>query len=135
MRRIIVTLGLAFSVCGSAGAQQNVAPAVVSGEEAYQAQPATVPRSISGCLYIVNVVGEMPKQYRVMGGDITPFRGKVGHTVVVSGQAGKSDPREMILNYNMLDATTGVGYDTITAESVRDVLSNCSFAGFERSPR
>jgi len=136
MMKLVLTLGWLAVMCPITAAQQNSMPA--SDQKAYQPQTALVPRSIEGCLvnnghrYILAVVGELPKQYRIISGDTTALRGKIGHTVQVNGDAGKSDPREMILNYNMLEATTGVGYDTISAVSVKDVLPNCSFAGFER---
>jgi hypothetical protein len=131
---------LAFLIAAPAlaVAQQSSTAGNDLGGEAYQPDTTKVARSISGCLvnnghrYIVAVIGSMPKQYRVIGGDTSPLRGKIGHTVEIRGAAGKSDPRKIILNYNMLDATTGVGYDTISADSVQDLLPNCSFGGFER---
>lgn len=132
MRRIS---SLVFLLAASTLAigQQSSTPGSELPDAAYQVDTSKVARSISGCLvnnghrYIVAVIGNMPKQYRVTGGDTTPLRGKIGHTVEISGAAGKSDPREIILNYNMLDATTGVGYDTISADSVQDLSPNCSF--------
>jgi hypothetical protein len=138
MIKLVLSFMLLAATVSLAVAQQSSMTATNQGEEAYQPQTALVPRSIEGCLvnnghrYILAVAGKMPKQYRIVSGDTAPLRGKIGHTVEVNGEAGKSDPREMILNYNMLDATTGVGYDTISVVSVKDVLPNCSFAGFER---
>lgn len=97
-----------------------------------------VRRSIEGCLayngvsYVLAVVSNGPKQYRVVGGDTAPLRGKLGHTVEITGMAGTNNPREMIMNWDMREATTGVGWYTITADSVRDITSNCSYPGYER---
>ncbi len=98
----------------------------------------SVYRSIEGCLayngvsYVLAVVSNGPKQYRVVGGDTAALRGKLGHTVEIDGMAGTNDPREMIMNWDMREATTGVGWNTITADHVHDVTSNCSYPGFER---
>lgn len=103
------------------------------------AQPGQT--SIEGCLafngvkYVLGVVGDGPKQYRVIGGDTAALQGKVGHTVQITGVAGKNNPQEMILNPDMREATTGVGWNTITADKVRDVTPNCSYPGFERAQR
>jgi hypothetical protein len=102
-----------------------------------QEQPLVL-RSIEGCLsyngvsYVLAVVSNGPKQYRVVGGDTELLRGKVGHTVEITGMAGKNNPQAMIMNWDMREATTGVGWYTITAETVHDVTSNCSYPGFER---
>lgn len=95
-------------------------------------------REIQGCLafngvsYVVAVVSNGPKQYRVVGGETALLRGKVGHTVEIDGQAGSNNPAEMVRNWDMREATTGVGWYTITADKVHDVTSNCSYPGFER---
>ena len=102
------------------------------------AQP--VHRRIEGCLafngvsYVLAVVSNGPKQYRVVGGNVEQLRGKLGHTVQIEGMAAPSDPREMVMNWDMREATTGVGWYNITAEQVRNVTSNCSYPGFEKPP-
>jgi hypothetical protein len=96
-------------------------------------------RSVEGCLaytgqtYVLAVVSNGPKQYRVWGGNTGALRTLVGHTVEVSGRAGKSTLLQSIALENPIDATTGVGYDTISADQVRDVVPNCSVPGFEKS--
>lgn len=95
-------------------------------------------RSVEGCLayngisYVLAVVSNGPKQYRVVGGDIDALRGKVGHTVEIDGPTGRNNPQAMIENWDQREATTGVGWYTITADRVHDVTSNCSYPGFER---
>ena len=95
-------------------------------------------RQVQGCLafngvsYVLAVVSNGPKQYRVTNGNMEALRGKLGHTVEIDGMAGRNDPREMVLNWDQREATTGVGWNTITADRVKDVTSNCSYPGFER---
>lgn len=81
------------------------------------------------------VVSNGPKQYRIMGGNTGPLHSMVGHTVEVTGKPGKSTLLESIALDNPIDATTGVGYDTITADEVQEVVSNCSVPGFERDDK
>ncbi len=102
-----------------------------------QAANSPVYRSIEGCLafngvsYVLAVVSNGPKQYRVVGGDTALLQGKLGHTVEIDGMTGSNNPTEMIMNWDQRQATTGVGWYTISADRVRDVTSNCSYPGFE----
>ena len=97
-------------------------------------------RKVEGCLayngvsYVLAVVSNGPKQYRVIGGDIDALKGKVGHTVEIDGPTGRNNPQAMVENWDQREATTGVGWYTITAERVHDVTSNCSYPGFEHPP-
>jgi hypothetical protein len=115
-------------------AQAGSPQAQSSSAEATQDQ---VFRKVEGCLayngvsYVLAVVSNGPKQYRVVGGDVEALHGKVGHTIEIDGVTGRNDPREMIMNWDQREATTGVGWYTISAERVRDVTSNCSYPGFE----
>ncbi len=94
-------------------------------------------RRVEGCLayngvsYVLAVVSNGPKQYRVVGGDVDALRGKVGHTVEIDGPTGRNNPQAMIENWDQREATTGVGWYTITADQVHDITSNCSYPGFE----
>ena len=81
--------------------------------------------------YVLAVVSNGPKQYRVTGGDIAALQGKAGHTVEIDGPTGRNNPQAMIENWDQREATTGVGWYTITADQVRDVTSNCNYPGFE----
>jgi hypothetical protein len=114
------------SAAGSAQSQQQLA----SGDHNY--------RRIEGCLafngvsYVLAVVSNGPKQYRVIGGDVTQLKGKVGHTMEIAGETGVNNPGEMMVNPDMREATTGVGWYTIVADQVKEITSNCSYPGFER---
>ena len=136
MTRIFV-----FSVCIvllatlTAAAQENAVPATDSST---QSPPAGTFRKIEGCLayngvsFVLAVVSNGPKQYRVVGGDVAALTGKEGHTVEIDGLTGRNNPAEMVQNWDQRQATTGVGWYTISAEHVRDVTSNCSYPGFEQ---
>ena len=136
MTRIFV-----FSVCIvllatlTAAAQENAVPATDSST---QSAPAGTFRKIEGCLayngvsFVLAVVSNGPKQYRVVGGDVAALKGKEGHTVEIDGVTGRNNPAEMVQNWDQRQATTGVGWYTISAEHVRDVTSNCSYPGFEQ---
>lgn len=132
-------LGASVQLLLEAGIAAPIAGSQDSWDDAGQAPSPAVGRSISGCLThnghacMLAVVGDTPQQHRMTGAPGHLFRGKVGHTMQVTGLAAKRDPREIILNSNLLDATTGVGRDTTTAPSVHDLLPNCSFARFERN--
>jgi hypothetical protein len=97
-----------------------------------------VPRRIEGCLgfngvsYVLAVVSNGPKQYRVVGGNVERLRGELGHTVEIEGMTAPNDAREMAMNWDIREATTGVGWYNITAEQVRNITSNCSYPGFEK---
>ena len=97
-------------------------------------------RRIEGCLayngvgYVLAVVSNGPKQYRVLGGEIDALRGKEGHTVEIDGPTARNNLQSMIENWDQRQATTGVGWYTITANRVRDITSNCSYPGFEHPP-
>ncbi len=94
-------------------------------------------RRVQGCLayngvsYVLAVVSNGPKQYRVVGGNVDALRGKLGHTIEIDGMTGRNDPRKAIMNWDQREATTGVGWYTISADRVIDVTSNCSYPGFE----
>jgi hypothetical protein len=103
-------------------------------------QPQKTFRRVEGCLayngvsYVLAVVSNGPKQYRVTGGDVAALKGKVGHTVEIDGPTGRNNPQAMIENPDQRQATTGVGWYTITADQVRDITPNCSYPGFEHPP-
>ena len=92
-------------------------------------------RTIVGCLartggkYVISGGGPGPNQYRIVSGDISGLKGKLGHTVKVVGIIGKNDG---LANQNGLynsGTTTGVGYFTIDAQKVYDLHANCSNSG------
>ena len=134
MKRVVLLLACCVvTACFAAAAQESTtaASASTSGDTF---------RKIEGCLayngvsYVLAVVSNGPKQYRVVGGDVAALKGKEGHTVEIDGTTGSNNPAEMVQNWDQRQATTGVGWYTIAAEHVRDVTSNCSYPGFEKPP-
>ncbi len=93
-------------------------------------------QTVEGCLsytdhtYVITG-GNSPRQFRIVAGDVDPLRGKLGHTVAVSGVVGKSNPEENATQPPNEGTTTGVTYNTIQAQSVKDIAPNCSYGGSE----
>ena len=125
--------------------QTSVAPSwgFVSGihglgsQEAMNAnQSETVPqalglRTVVGCLsmtagtYVIAGGAPGPKQFRIVSGDVSSLKGKIGRTIKVVGIVGKNDA---LANQNGLynaGSTTGVGYLTIEAQKISQVSFNC----------
>jgi hypothetical protein len=108
------------------------------GEEGAMRQDQVGPRTVVGCLqkigneYVIAGGGPGPKQYRVTGGDTSPLAKLLGHTVRVTGEVGESDPAVQATTPPNPGSTTGVTYNTINAEKVQDVTSNCSESGTEK---
>ena len=122
---------LAVSSYWTLAAQENPAQAGNPGPEGQTFRKVEGCLAYNGVSYVLAVVSNGPKQYRVVGGNVEALRGKVGHTVEVDGMTARNDPREMVMNWDQREATTGVGWYTITADRVSDVTSNCSYPGFE----
>lgn len=129
---------LAFAGLLTANAQEMASnDGSPAHDPAAQQQEQTF-RKIEGCLayngvsFVLAVVSNGPKQYRVVGGDVAALKGKEGHTVEIDGLTGRNNPAEMVQNWDQRQATTGVGWYTISAEHVTDVTSNCSYPGFEQ---
>jgi hypothetical protein len=135
MNSAFLILCVALATTLTLAAQDNLTPGSNSQSSL---SDQLVYRRIEGCLasngvsYVLAVVSNGPKQYRVVGGDTSALQGKLGHTVQIDGMAGRNNPQQMIMNWDMREATTGVGWYTITAETVHDVTSNCSYPGYER---
>ena len=105
-------------------------------------QSETVPqalglRTVVGCLsmtagtYVIAGGAPGPKQFRIVSGDVSSLKGKIGRTIKVVGIVGKNDA---LANQNGLyneGSTTGVGYLTIEAQKISQVSVNCSQAGKE----
>jgi len=95
-------------------------------------------QAVEGCLsktahtYVITG-GDQPKQYRIIGGDpaaLKALKGKIGHTVRVTGELGQSDGVENVAPPFNEGSTTGVTYSTLVINSVRDRSSNCSYPGY-----
>ncbi len=105
-------------------------------------QSETVPqalglRTVVGCLsmtagtYVIAGGAPGPKQFRIVSGDVSSLKGKIGRTIKVVGIVGKNDA---LANQNGLyneGTTTGVGYLTIEAQKISQVSVNCSEGGKE----
>jgi len=103
-------------------------------------EPLTQPiglRTVVGCLsetdrtYVITGGAPGPKQFRIVSGDVSSLKGKIGHTVEVVGIVGKNDA---LANQNGIyneGSTTGVGYLTIDAQKIRQLYGNCSEPGKE----
>ena len=88
-------------------------------------------QTVRGCLsktgdtYVL-MGGAPVRQYRIVGGDIDSLKDKLGHTVEVTGPVGQKESGATTNGRYNSGSTTGVGYDTITAQTVKEVYANCS---------
>lgn len=94
-------------------------------------------RTVVGCLsqtdetYVLTGGDPGAKQFRIVGGNVTPLKGKIGQTVKVVGLVGQSDPAlDSAPPYNE-GSTTGVGYETIVAQKIKILGGLCSRPGQE----
>jgi len=115
----------------------TVAQETMNQNRAEVVPQATGLRTVVGCLsktagtYVITGGAPGPKQFRIVSGDVSSLRGKIGHTVKVVGIVGKNDA---LANQNGLyneGSTTGAGYLTIEAQKISEVYGNCSEAGKE----
>ncbi len=94
-------------------------------------------RTVVGCLsrtadtYVITGGAPGLKQFRIVGGDTSVLKGKIGHTVRVVGMVGESDPAKVAAPPFNEGSTTGVGYNTIVAQKIKLVGGLCSNAGEE----
>ena len=132
MKNITLICFAMMAVIGCALAQETMNP----NQSDAVPQPTGL-RTVVGCLsrttgtYVITGGAPGPKQFRIISGDVSHFKGKIGHTVKVVGIVGKNDA---LANQNELyneGSTTGVGYLTIEAEKIQEVYGNCSEAGKE----
>ena len=130
MKKAALFVVATLLVARAASAQDNPA-APESAQEKLEL------RTVVGCLsktdgtYVITGGAPGPKQFRIVGGDTSPLKGKIGQTVKVVGLVGKNDPvANQITTYNE-GSTTGAGWNTIVAQKIRIVYGNCSEAGKE----
>ena len=81
--------------------------------------------------YVITGGAPGPKQFRIIGGDTSMLKGKIGHTMRVVGLVSTNDPVENTITPPNEGTTTGVGYNTIVAQKIGQVYGNCSEAGKE----
>ncbi len=122
----------AITIAGGAWAQD-----AANGNRSETVPQDTGLRTVVGCLsktagtYVITGGAPGPKQFRIVSGDVSSLKGKIGHTVKVVGMVAKNDA---LANQNGLyneGSTTGVGYLTIEAQKISEVYGNCSEAGKE----
>ena len=124
MKSAILTLALVFMA--SAAFAQTANRAESSNENL---SPANV-QTIRGCLTktgnTYTLLGNNPvRQYRIIGGNIAALKGKLEHTVAITGPVGEVKSGASTNGKYNPTSTTGVGYDTIRAQSVKEVAANC----------
>jgi hypothetical protein len=124
----VIVLNFVFVLIAGALMAQN-APSNGGATGTERVNPQNV-ETVKGCLSksgnTYALLGGNPvRQYRIIGGNVAALQGMQGHTVEVTGVVGEkisgASPDGM---YNS-GSTTGVGYDTITAESVKQIAANC----------
>lgn len=132
LQRLVLICLAATAIVGSALAQQTVNPNLSE----------TVPqelglRTVVGCLsetagtYVITGGAPGPKQFRIVSGDVSSLKHKIGHTIKVMGIVGKNNALENQNGIYNEGTTTGVGYLTIDAQRIKEVYGNCSEAGKE----
>lgn len=132
MKRLALICFTVAAITGCALAQESMN----ANEPETFPQPTGL-RTVVGCLsktagtYVITGGAPGPKQFRIVSGDVSSLKGKIGHTIRVVGIVAKNDP---LANQNGLyneGTTTGVGYLTIDAQKTSEVYGNCSEAGKE----
>jgi hypothetical protein len=130
MKAVVITLALVFATAVSG---QNTAGSD-QGAFAGNRQAATGPvQTLRGCLshtantYVLLGLGSTPlMQYRITGGNTGALKGKLGHTLEVTGSVGNQESGASPNGIYDMGSTTGVGYATLDAQSVKNVYANCS---------
>lgn len=94
-------------------------------------------RTVIGCLsktgksYVITGGGPGPKEFRIIAGDTSMLRGKVGQTVSVVGFVRESSPVDSSAPPYYEGSTTGVTYNVIDAREISVKGGLCSNPGEE----
>jgi hypothetical protein len=121
-----------LALAGGALAQKNM-----TDKDSGAVDQPTGLRTVVGCLsktdktYVITGDAPGPKQFRIVSGDVSSLKGKIGHTIEVVGVVRKNDA---LSNQNEIyneGTTTGVGYLTIDVKKIKQLYGNCSEAGKE----
>ena len=132
MKRLVFVCLAMIAISGCAVAQE-----AMNANQAETVQQPLGLGTVVGCLsktagtYVITGGAPGPKQFRIVSGDVSSLKGKIGHTIKVVGIVGKNDA---LANQNELyneGSTTGVGYLTIEAQKISEVYGNCSEPGKE----
>lgn len=127
MKIAAVNLVLLFVVGVAAGQNAQTGSSATANAENSAPQVQTVRGCLSktGNTYVI-LGGNPVRQYRILGGDTEALKDKVGHTVEVTGPVGQKESGATTNGLYNSGSTTGVGYNTITAQTVKEVFANCS---------
>ena len=124
-----------FALLAVAAVPVMVAQESNNGSESNQSKAEL--RTVIGCLsktadtYVITGGAPGPKQFRIIEGDTSMLKGKIGQTVKVVGLVGKSGPTENVAPPYNEGSTTGVGYETIVAQKIKVLGGLCSDPGRE----
>jgi hypothetical protein len=94
-------------------------------------------RTVIGCLsetgntYVVTGGAPGPRQFRIISGDTSMLKGKIGQTVRVAGMVGTSAPGEASAPPYNEGSTTGATYNTIQAQEITVKGGRCNNPGQE----
>jgi hypothetical protein len=89
-------------------------------------------RTVVGCLsqtdntYVITGGAPGPKQFRILSGDVSSLKGKIGYTIEVVGMVSKNDALANQKGIYNEGTTTGVGYLTIDVQKIKQLYENCS---------
>ncbi len=131
MKQVTLLLLMGLFVATVASAQEH------AGSDNAADQQKLELRTVVGCLsqtadtYVLTGGAPGAKQFRIVGGNVAPLKGKIGQTVKVVGMVGKSDPAQVAAPPYNEGSTTGVGYETIIAQKIRVMGGLCSRPGQE----
>ena len=117
---------------GSALAQKDI-----TDKSSGAVEEGTGLRTVMGCLsktdktYVITGGAPGPKQFRLVSGDVSSLKGKIGHTIEVVGIVSKNDASANQNGIYNEGTTTGVGYLTVDVQKIKQIYGNCSEPGKE----
>lgn len=132
MRRIAWMAFAALLVATFVAAQENA-----GNNPDSNAQGKPVLMTVVGCLsktaqnYVITGGAPGPQEFRIIEGDTSALKGKIGQTVKVVGLVGDSDPAQIAAPPYNEGSTTGVGYHTIAVQKIKVMGGLCSNPGQE----
>ncbi len=129
MKRIVSLAFAALMLVAFSNAQDS---ANNSGAES-KTELMTVVGCLSKTANTFVITGGAPgaQQFRIIDGDTSALKGKIGQTVKVVGMVGDSDPAQVASPPYNEGSTTGAGYHTIAVQKVKVMGGLCSNAGQE----
>lgn len=131
------TVLIVFTACFLVSIASAQTSATDAGTQDESKQEKLELRTVVGCLsqtantYVITGGAPGPKQFRIVGGDTSALKGKIGQSVKVVGMVGESDPKEVASPPYNEGSTTGATYKTIVAQKIKVMGGLCSFPGQE----